>query len=196
MRHVGAVRRPLRRGAGRGAAARAGGDGGAHAARKREYRRESATATASRPAGGVQLRTAVGRQHHSYRSARSGSGQACCSIAAAVMPATLVFSAMPVPTTRTLAHLRQGAKQLARSTTASPRPPSTEAKTQDDESLKRGDCSLRDIVRRARRALRAKASEEFCANFWLSCSWVDEHRCESYDRLSLADEARRHREEA
>ena len=54
------------------------------------------------------------------------------------------------------------------------------------ESLKRGDCSLRDIVRRARRALRAKASEEFCANFWLSCSWVDEE-VESYDRLSLAE---------
>ena len=60
------------------------------------------------------------------------------------------------------------------------------AKFQDlHESLKRGDCSLRDIVRRARRALRAKASEEFCANFWLSCSWVEE--VESYDRLSLAE---------
>ena len=54
------------------------------------------------------------------------------------------------------------------------------------ESLKRGDCSLRDIVRRARRALRAKASEDFCAEHWLSRSWVDEE-VQSYDRLSLAE---------
>ena len=54
------------------------------------------------------------------------------------------------------------------------------------ESLKRGECNLRGIVRRARRALRAKASEEFCANFWLSRSWVDEE-VESYDRLSLVE---------
>eukprot|EP01045_Picozoa_sp_COSAG04_P020705 COSAG04_NODE_2150_length_4685_cov_7.818975_4_plen_318_part_00 len=56
------------------------------------------------------------------------------------------------------------------------------------EALKRGECSLRAIVRRARRELDGSVNQAYYDRHWLSDSWVDEE-LRSYDRLSL--EARR-----
>eukprot|EP01045_Picozoa_sp_COSAG04_P003645 COSAG04_NODE_150_length_22521_cov_10.008385_5_plen_941_part_00 len=52
------------------------------------------------------------------------------------------------------------------------------------EALKRGECSLRGIVRRARRELNGSVNQAYYDRHWLSDAWVDEE-VRSYDRLSL-----------
>ena len=67
------------------------------------------------------------------------------------------------------------------------RNPRAEEMRQDlHESLKRGECNLRGIVRRARRLLQRSLGSDYLAKHWLSRSWVDEE-VQSYDRLSLAE---------